>query len=152
MSFFSKIWAALKKFFTNPSVDQTIETSLAIVQPLIAAVLTFTMGAPAAAAANSVIAKIQTALAAVGQVAADIKSGVTTSATGAQQVVSVLKTIQSDLATILSASQIKDPATSAKITAIVDSVDESISELITNLTGATAASNASTPPAPTPTV
>jgi len=147
MSFFSKIWAALKKFFENPSVDKTIETSLALVQPLVAAVLTLTLGAPAAAAANSVIAKIQMALAAVGQVAADIKSGVTSASSGAQQVVAILQTVQNDLPTVLSASQIKDPTTSAKITAIADSVSEAIAELITNLSSS--ATTAPSAPAPT---
>lgn len=133
MSFFSHIWSALKKFFENPSVDQTIETSLTIVQPLVATLLAFTVGAPAAAAATAVIAKIQAAVAAVAQVSADIKAGTMSASTGTQKATAVLKTVQADLGTVLSASQIKDPATSAKITAIVDSVDSTITELIANL-------------------
>lgn len=133
MSFFSKIWGALKKFFENPTVDQTIETTLTIATPLVATLLTLTVGAPAAAEATAIIAKIQSGIANVGQIAAQVKAGVISASTGAQQAASVLKTVQSDLPAVLSTAQIKDAATSAKITAIVDSVDESLTELITNL-------------------
>lgn len=143
MSFFSKIWAALKKFFTDPTVDQTIETTLTVAQPLIATLLTLTVGAPAAAVASAVIAKVQTGIAAVSKIAADVKAGTTTATSGAQSAISILQTVQTDLGTVLSAAQIKDPTTAAKVTAIVDSVAESLQELVANLSGASAPATAS---------
>lgn len=145
MSLWTKIEAAFKKIFGSTKWEQTAEAVLSVVGPLLTTILTLTAGAPAAAAASGIIAKVQTAIAAAQKVSTDVQNGLVSSANGAAQVSSLIQTVQADLPTILEAAQIKDPTTLAKVTGIVDSITESLAGLL-----AAVGESAQTPPPAAP--
>ena len=133
MSFFSKIEAAFKKVFGSSKWEQTAETTLTLVAPLLETLLALTAGAPAATAVGVVIAKIQMGLATAAKLSSDIKAGTVSSANGAQQLSAMLAAVQADLGTLLTATQIKDQTTQAKVTAIVDSISGEVQAIIAAL-------------------
>lgn len=118
-SIYDHVKAAFKKVFDEieqetPKVDQVASTALAVAAPLLTTALALTGNAPAAAEAQSVISKIQSDMA---QASALIEAGGTdTSLPG------LLTSIKTDLPTILTVAQVKDPKTVATITGITDSI------------------------------
>src|ERR1039458_7668805 len=130
MSFFSKIEAAFKKVFGSSKWEQTAETTLTLVAPLLETLLALTAGAPAATAVGVVIAKIQMGLATAAKLSSDIKAGTLNATTGAAQLSAALTAVQADLATVLSAAQIKDQTTQATVTALVDMVSGEVQAIL----------------------
>jgi hypothetical protein len=122
MSFFKSIESEFKKIFGSTTWEKTAETTLTLISPLLETAVALTTGEPAAAALTAVIAKVQAALAAAVKVLSDVQAGKATSTSAVQTISTTLTAVQSDLQTLLTAGQIKNPATQAKITAIMNTV------------------------------
>jgi hypothetical protein len=136
-SFFSRIKAWLKKVLGSaPAWEHTASETLTFAAPLAETIVGLTAGEPAAAAIASVVAKIQTGLAA---------AAVTIEGAGpSPTLTSTLNSVKENITTLLTAGQIKDAATQAKVQAIADTLFEEIEaieqEFSTSTTGAPVAS------------
>lgn len=114
MSFFSSIGNFFKKVFGSEAAWERIASAtITVIAPLTETIIALTAGEPASAALAAVIEQIQNDLAAVNAV-------VTTAGSSTVDVNSLLTSIEVNLQTLLTAGQIKNPATLAQVTAIVD--------------------------------
>jgi hypothetical protein len=122
MSLFASIENEFKKIFGSTKWEMTAETALTLISPLLTTVIALTAGEPAAAAVGAILAKIQSSLAAAIKVLGDVKAGNATSTSAVATLSATLSSVQADLKTLLTAGQIKDPTTQAKVTAVVNTV------------------------------
>ncbi len=122
MSFFSEIEKVFKELFGSAKWENTASEVITVVTPLVSTILVFTAGEPAATTFNAVVLKVQNGLAAAAKVISDVSAGTKPSASAASELSTILSSIQSDLGTLLAAGQIKNPATQAKVTAIVNTI------------------------------
>jgi hypothetical protein len=149
MSWVNSIEAELKKIFGSVKWEETAETTLTILSPLLTTVLALTAGEPVAAAVGGILAKIQTSLAAAIKVLADVKAGNATSTTAVATLSSTLTSVQADLQTLLVAAQVKNPATQQKVSATVNAVAAMVQGVLAVLpTGPDAVATPATTPAP----
>ncbi len=116
MSLFSKIGLWFKKVFGSEAAWERIASAtITVIAPLVETIVSLTASEPASAEVTAVVNQIQGDLAAVNLVI--------TSAGGSNVTISsLLSAIETNLQTLLTDGQIKDPATLAKVTSVVDLV------------------------------
>lgn len=124
MSFFSKIEKVFKDIFGSNKWEQTAATALSIVSPLVETMAALIAGEPAAALLQGILTKVQAGLSSVSSLAASVAAGTANSTTAAGEAKGILSGVQSQLQSLLTAGQIKDPATLAKVTAIANTIIE----------------------------
>ena len=114
LSFFAKVKAELRKLFTHaPGWEASAAATLTYVAPMVETLVAL-VDPGVAPVVNGLIAKAQSAMAAAAVVIKD--AGPTPT------LVTYLRAIQSDLAQVESAAGVKDPATAAKLTAMVGTI------------------------------
>ena len=123
MSFFSKIEKVFKDIFGSNKWEQTAATALSIVSPLVETMVALIAGEPAAIL-QGILTKVQAGLSSVSSLAASVAAGTANSTTAAGEAKGILSGVQSQLQSLLTAGQIKDPATLAKVTAIANTIIE----------------------------
>jgi hypothetical protein len=140
-TFFHRI-AAFFGRFKDVKWTQVASSTLRIAGPLAETLVALVAGEPAAAVLTDVINEIQTDLgAAAGLLASDQAA----TAAGASQVQALLGAVKSNLAQLLSAAQIKDAGTQAKVTAVVSSLTDEVDAILGSIPkAATSASAGST--------
>ncbi len=132
ISFYSRVKAELQKLFTHaPGWEASAAATLTYVAPMVETLVTLVDPA-VAPIVNGVIVKAQSAMAAAAVVIKD--------AGPAPTLMTYLKAVNSDMAEVESAAQIKDPATAAKLTALVGTITGEIEAILGELAevGATA--------------
>lgn len=128
-TFASKVAAAFEKLFNEePKIEEAAVSTLSVVAPLIVAVAAATGNEPEAAAIAGIISIVKSDLAAV-QVTLNQAGAGTSNVTAS----GLLKAINANLATLLTAGLVKDPATIAVITKDVTSISEALDVLIAAL-------------------
>ena len=125
LSFFGQVKAELKKLFTHvPGWEASAAATLTYVAPMVETAVT--LADPAAApVVNALISKVQSAMAAAAVV---IKTAGPT-----PTLVTYLNAINSDIAQVEGAAQIKDPATAAKLTALVGTITGEVNAILTEV-------------------
>ena len=123
---FESIESDFAKIFSKaPTVLQVVETDIAVVAPVVETIIALT-GNEAAAAAITVV---------VNQVEVDLTTALTVIKTSGSSpnVKSVLQAVVANLGSILSAGDIKDSATLAKVEAAVNLVVSELNVVIAKL-------------------
>ena len=121
-SFFARVRAELKQLFVHaPSWEASAAATLTYLAPMVESVVTLTDPA-AAPLVTSIIQRVQSAMAAAAVVMKD--AGPTPT------LVTYLNAVNSDLGQVLSAAQTKDPATLARITALVGTVTAEVNAIL----------------------
>jgi hypothetical protein len=123
---FESIESDFAKLFSKaPTVLQVVETDIAVVAPVVETIIALT-GNEAAAAAITVV---------VNQVEVDLTTALTVIKTSGSSpnVKSVLQAVVANLGSILSAGDIKDAATLAKVEAAVNLVVSELNVVIAKL-------------------
>lgn len=116
VTFFESLGSKLKSIFKKtPAVEVQISSVVNYLAPFVEQ-LDLLVLPEAAPVINPIIDKIKTGLAALAVTITD------SSAAGKANVVSILKSVQSNAASLEQAAQIKDPAAQEKLTAIVNLV------------------------------
>ena len=127
VSFFARVKAELKKLFVHaPGWEASAAATLTYVAPMVETVMTLVDPA-AAPVVNNTISKIQSAMAAAAVV---IKSAGPT-----PTLVTYLDAINNDIAQVQTAAQVKDPATTAKITALVATITREVNAILAEVGG-----------------
>jgi hypothetical protein len=135
-TFFHDVKAFLGKFFTSPTLQQTITTTLTVGGALVEGILAETGNEPAAAEITNIVNQTKTDLAAAATLA---KSVTPQSGTGAYaQVSTILGGVNTNLKTLLTAGHVTNPATVAKVTGIVTAVTDGIEALMAEMPAAPA--------------
>lgn len=121
---FTDIGNIFKKLFgTEPKLAQTVTATIAVCAPLVETIVVLTASEADAVAVQNVVEQVQadfTAITALVQT-----SGPTPTLLG------VLNAVQVNLGQLLTAGDIKDPVTLAKVTTVVDSVIQEIAAIVT---------------------
>ncbi len=122
VSFFGRVKAELKKLFLHaPGWEASAAATLTYVAPMVE--LAVTLADPAAAPiVNALIEKVQSAMAAAAVV---IKAAGPT-----PTLVTYLNAINNDIAQVENAAQIKDPATAAKLAALVGTITGEVNAIL----------------------
>lgn len=125
-SLFSKIKSIFKKLFgMEPKIAQAISATITVVAPLLETILIVLGDAPVAAIVSDIVETIQTDLAAATALVQS--SGATPTLTG------VLNAVVTNLNSILSAADVKDPVTLEKLTTIVNTLVAEIQAILIEL-------------------
>lgn len=125
-SLFSKIKSIFKKLFSmEPKLAQAISATITVVAPLLETILVVIGDAPVAVVVSGIVEKIQTDLAAATALVET--SGATPTLT------SVLNSVITNLNTILTAADVKDPATQEKLTTIVNTLVAEIQAILVEI-------------------
>jgi hypothetical protein len=140
---FSHIKTFLEKVFGSTNWERVAINTLAVVGPLLTTLVTLTAGAPAAALVSKIISIAQADLQTAATLITSVQSGTATGA--AAQLQNLLAGVKTNLTSLLTAADIKDADTQAKVSAIVNTVTEEIDAILTEMP--TASPAASTPPA-----
>lgn len=120
--FFRKVEAELKKLFTRvPGWEASASATLTYVAPLVEAILLLA-NPEAAPAVVALVSKVQSAMAAAAVVVKD--------AGPVPTLTTYLQAVNHDLAQIEAAAQIKDPATAAKLTAMVSTITSEVNAIL----------------------
>ncbi len=126
ISFFARVKAELKRLFVHaPSWEASAAATLTYLAPMVETVVTLTDPA-AAPLVTAIIQRVQSAMAAAAVVMKD--AGPTPT------LVTYLNAVNADLTQVLSAAQVKDPATLAKITALVGTVTGEVNAILQEAT------------------
>jgi hypothetical protein len=129
LSFFARVKAELKRLFVHaPSWEASAAATLTYLAPMVETVVTLTDPA-VAPMVSAIIQRVQSAMAAAAVVMKD--AGPTPT------LVTYLNAVNSDLAQVMSAAQVKDSATRAKITALVSTVTGEVNAILQEATAAT---------------
>lgn len=125
VSFFARVKLELKKLFTHaPGWEASAAATLTYVAPLVETIVT--LAEPAAApAVNALIAKVQSAMAAAAVVIKD--AGPTPTLT------TYLLAVKNDIAQVEQAAGVKDPATEAKLSALLGTITGEIVAILNEL-------------------
>jgi hypothetical protein len=122
LSFFEKVKAELSKLFAHaPGWEASAAATLTYVAPMVEAVVALA-DPEAAPAVTAIIGKVQSAMAAAAVV---VKTAGPT-----PTLMTYLNAINNDMTQIESAACIKDPATAAKLTALVGTISGEINAVI----------------------
>lgn len=125
VTFFEKVKAELKKLFAHaPGWEASAAATLTYVAPLVETIVTLVDPA-VAPAVSAIIAKVESAMAAAAVVIKDAGSTPT--------LATYLNAINSDLSQVEQAAAIKDPATSAKLTAIVGTITAEVNAILSEV-------------------
>jgi hypothetical protein len=140
---FSHIKTFLEKVFGSTNWERVAINTLAVVGPLLTTLVTLTAGAPAAALVSKIISIVQADLQTAATLITSVQSGTATGA--AAQLQNLLAGVKTNLTSLLTAADIKDADTQAKVSAIVNTVTGEIDAILTEMP--TASPAAPTPPA-----
>jgi hypothetical protein len=140
---FSHIKTFLEKVFGSTNWERVAINTLAVVGPLLTTLVTLTAGAPAGALGSKIISIVQADLQTAATLITSVQSGTATGA--AAQLQNLLAGVKTNLTSLLTAADIKDADTQAKVSAIVNTVTEEIDAILTEMP--TASPAAPTPPA-----
>ena len=121
MSFFKGIENFFKKVFGSTNWEKTASTTLALVGPLTEEIVALSAGEPAAAEVQSIITEVQSDLALVSGVVSGATSA-TASPSLISTAVNSLNSVKANLSGLLAAGHVKDPATCAKVTGLVNTI------------------------------
>lgn len=125
----SKVEAAFVKLFQEePKVEEAAVSTLNVIAPLVVAITAATGQEAEAAAIAAVVSVVKSDLAAV-QVTLNQAGAGTTNTTAT----SLLAAVNANLASLLSAGFIKNPATLAKVTTDIQSISSALDVLISAL-------------------
>ena len=128
-SFFKKVELELKKLFVHaPGWEASAAATMTYIAPMVETLVALTDPA-AAPVVNGLIAKVQSAMAAATVVIKDAGPTPTLN--------TYLNSILANLVQIEDAAQIKDPGTTAKLTALVGTITGEVQAIVTEV-GATA--------------
>jgi hypothetical protein len=120
-SFFSKVAHVFGNIFSKaPSVLQTARSVIGFVGPLVTGILPLVGGEEYAAETGKIIAEIESDLATAGTLISQAHGAPSTDAL--TTISNSLVAANNNLGALLSAGHIKDPATVAKVTAVVNTV------------------------------
>ena len=129
------LFAHIKSFFTklfgSTNWERVAVNTLAVVGPLLTTLVTLTAGAPAAALVSKIVATAQSDLQTVSSLVTAVQSGTSTGA--AAQLQNLLAGVKANLSSLLTAADVKDPDTQAKVSAIVNTVIEEIDAILGEL-------------------
>ena len=139
---FSHIKHFFEKLFGSTNWERVAINTLAVVGPLLSTLVALTAGAPAAALVSKIVATAQADLQTVAGLVTSVQSGTATGT--AAQLQNLLAGVKANLSSLLTAADIKDVDTQAKVSAIVNTVIEEIDAILGELPTAA--------PAPTPAV
>lgn len=129
--FFTRVKAELKKLFAHvPGWEASASATLTYVAPLVETVVTL-VDPGAAPLVDALIAKVQSAMAAAAVV---IKSAGPT-----PTLVTYLNAINGDIAQVESAAGITDPASAAKLTALLGMITGEVNAILEEIGSAKAA-------------
>ncbi len=124
MSIFSKVGSWFKKVFGSAAKDeQVVSATLAVIAPLTETIIALTAGEPAAAAIAAIVKEVQVDLATAATLA-------TTAGGSSVTIKSFLDAVVSNLKTLLSAGQIKDPVTATKVSATITGIIEEVEAIL----------------------
>ena len=129
-TFFHKIEDAFKSIFGSSNWEKTASTTIAVIAPLVEAIVTSTAGEADAAQVVRVVTEVQADLGVVSSLLAAVSAGTTTSADAAQKISAVLIAIEQNLQGLLAAGHIKNPQTLAKVQSIVTTVVGEVSAIL----------------------
>ena len=138
---FSHIKTFLEKVFGSTNWERVAVNTLAVVGPLLTTLVTLTAGAPAGALVSKIISIVQADLQTAATLITSVQSGTATGA--AAQLQNLLAGVKTNLTSLLTAADIKDADTQAKVSAIVNTVIEEIDAILAEMP----TSAASAPPA-----
>ena len=125
LSFFAKVKAELKKLFTHaPGWEASAAATLTYVAPMVETVVAL-VDPVVAPVVNGLIAKAQSAMAAAAVVIKD--AGPTPT------LITYLNAVRNDIALVESAAGVKDPATAAKLTALVGTITAEIEAILSEV-------------------
>lgn len=125
----SKVEAAFSKLFQEePKVEQIVVSVISAVAPTVVAITAATGNEAESAAIAGIVSIVKSDLAAVQVTLNEAGAG-----TGDVSVKSIFTSINTNLATLLSAGYIKDPATLAKVTSDVTKIETALNVLISAL-------------------
>jgi len=125
-SFFHKIGDFFKDLFDNKAAwEQTASTTLAVVGPLLATIVTLAAGPAAGTAVGNVIGQGQKDLAAASALLGSDSGG-----TAKQQVLSLIQGLQANLQTLLQDADVKNDANAAKITDAITLIDGELAAIV----------------------
>lgn len=125
LSFFARVKAELKKLFTHaPGWEASAAATMTYVAPLVETLVTL-VDPELAPVVNALIVKIQSAMAAAAVVIKD--------AGPAPTLVTYLRAVQNDLAQVQSAAGVKDAATAAKLTAVIETISAELNAILAEL-------------------
>ena len=127
LSFFSKVKAELKKLFTHvPGWEASAAATLTYVAPMVEAMVALVDPA-VAPVVGALIAKVQSAMAAAAVVIKDAGPKPT--------LVTYLNAVKSDVSLVESAAGVKDPAATAKLTALIGTITGEIEAILAEVGG-----------------
>jgi hypothetical protein len=126
-SFFSKLESFFKKVFGSSTWERTAETAITITAPLLETLVALTAGEPAAAALTGVIKQAENDLAGTAVLLQQAQLGDGTAKT---QATNMIAAVDTNLQTLLTDAQIKDPATLEKVTAVVNTVSGELQAIL----------------------
>lgn len=143
---FSHIKSFFTKLFGSTNWERVAVNTLAVVGPLLSTLVTLVAGAPAATLVSKIVATAQSDLQTVSSLVTAVQSGTATGA--AAQLQNLLAGVKTNLSSLLTAADIKDVDTQAKVSAIVNTVIEEIDAILAEVpTTATAAAPVPSTPA-----
>lgn len=134
---FSHIKTFLTKLFGSTNWERVAVNTLSVVGPLLTTLVTLTAGAPAAALVSKIVSTAQSDLQTVAGLVTSVQSGTATGA--AAQLQNLLAGVKTNLSSLLTAADIKDADTQAKVSAIVNTVIEEIDAILAEMPAAGAA-------------
>lgn len=105
MSFFSKVWSAIRTFFGSaPAWTKQVSTVITLITPLLQTLVALTAGTSDADAVKKIVAEVQAGLKTLGDLVAQGQSDGTT----LDKVVAILNSIASNLSALLTAGHVKN--------------------------------------------
>ena len=150
-TFFSEVGKYFKKLFGSTTWEKQVSATISYVSPLLDTVIALTAGAPAAAAVQLVINEIQKGLATLATVVSGAVSAPSTS--GYQTAINALNSIKTNVQSLLTVAEVKNPTDQAKLADIVDTfvgeLDAVLENVPTDAPSAPSAPSSSTGPTAT---
>lgn len=128
-TFFEKIVDAFESIFGSNNWEKTASTTLNVVGPLIESIVTLTDNEADADEIAQVISTVQTDLTTISNLISSL-GNVADSTSTIAEIVTILNAIKTNLAALLTAGQIKNPATLTQVESIVNMVINEIEAIL----------------------
>jgi hypothetical protein len=138
--FWYKVEDAFKKLFGSTTWEKTASSVLTYLAPLLETLVALTAGGPAAALATGIVDTLQSDLATVAAVVNGANA--TPPANELAAVIQALESIETKLAALLTAAEIKNSTNAAKITAVVNTIVGEVEAILENIPKAAATKTA----------
>lgn len=130
-SIFAHIKEFFEKVFGSTNWERIAINTLAVVGPLLETLVALTAGEPAAALVTKIVSTIQADLQTAASLITAVHSGQGTGTAG--QLQNLLNGIQSNLSQLLTAAEIKNPDTQAKVTAVVNTISQEVAAVLSTI-------------------